>query len=282
MKLCFYFIEIKKITLGIVSILLCFIIILYLNTELMWFFKWNYYISSNFRSTISVEDFSEVFFPFGIGAGIEIVFEYLKQLKIRQALILEKTKAELNFLKGQLSPHFLFNTINTIFWLIVKDPKNAQDLLLTLSDMLRYQLYECEQDFVPLKKEVDYLNHLIKIQNFRKRENVKVDVIINFENDNYQIPPLLFLPLVENALKYVSQREDEENFIYVNLQQNGNSCVFKIRNSTDDSVIQLSDDKKYSGIGLSNIKKRLNLLYGDNFEFSTYQLNNIYHASVKI
>ncbi|ANQ48166.2 histidine kinase [Flammeovirga sp. MY04] len=278
---CIKLIDAKKFSIAIALLILGYIGLVYLYNIILWELKWNYYIPSYQRVTITVDDFIVVFFPFGVGAGIEIVFEHLKQLKNKQQLILEKTKAELNFLKGQISPHFLFNTINTIFWLIVKDPKEAQQLLMTLSDMLRYQLYECEQNFVPIQKEVDYLNHLFKIQESRKREDVVINKTIEIEDKNFMIPPLLFLPLIENAMKYVSQKKKEENFIHLYLQQKENSCVFEIRNSVDESTVSIKEDKKYSGIGLSNIQKRLQLLFGDAHEFKTLQLNNIYYANIK-
>ncbi|WP_044223697.1 sensor histidine kinase [Flammeovirga pacifica] len=278
---CIKLIEHKNYSLALLLVIGGYITLVFLYNQILWELKWNYYIPSYNRVVITADDFIIVFFPFGVGAGIEIVFEHLKQLRNKQQLILEKTKAELNFLKGQISPHFLFNTINSIFWLIVKDPQKAQELLMTLSDMLRYQLYECEQNFVPIQKEVDYLNHLFKIQQFRRREDVIIEKVIEIEDKNFQIPPLLFLPLIENSMKYVSQNKKEDNFIRLYLQQKDNSCVFEIRNSVDESSISLKEDKKYSGIGLSNIKKRLHLLYGDAQEFNTLQLNNVYYANIK-
>lgn len=257
------------------------IIIMYFNQLLLWEYEWSYFLEDFRKPTFTIYSFQEVLIPFGLGISIEVIFEYLKQYNEQQSLKLEKTKAELSFLKAQISPHFLFNTINTIFWLILKDPKDAQDLLLKLSDMLRYQLYECESDFVPVQKEIDYLTHLCKIQGYRKGKKVQINTNFECQNYNHPVPPLLFLPLVENALKFVSQSDNEENYITIFLTEKNNHINFEIVNSTDNSHVELKEDKKYSGIGLNNIKKRLSLIYNDDYVFSTSLINNVYYAKIE-
>ncbi|NME69832.1 sensor histidine kinase [Flammeovirga aprica] len=254
---------------------------MYAYSKISWVYRWSYFIEEYRGPFLNIYNLQAVLIPYFVGICIEIVFEYLKQYNEQQNLKLEKTKAELSFLKAQISPHFLFNTINTIFWLILKDPKGAQDLLLKLSEMLRYQLYECDHDFVPIQKEIDYLTHLCKVQGYRKGKKVKISTEFDCEDTVYPIPPLLFLPLVENAMKYVSQKDDQENYISIFLKQRSNLVSFEIVNSTDNSHIELEEDKKYSGIGLSNIKKRLTLIYGEKYKFSTSLINSVYYAKIE-
>lgn len=271
----------KSSILAFVLLFLGFNLILYAYQHITWEYRLSYFIEEYRGPFLNMIDIQAVLIPFFIGICIEIVFEYLKQYNEQQNLKLEKTKAELSFLKAQISPHFLFNTINTIFWLILKDPQGAQELLLKLSDMLRYQLYECDNDFVPIQKEIDYLTHLCKVQGYRKGKKVKISTEFDCEDTVFPIPPLLFLPLVENAMKYVSQKEDQENYISIFLKQRSNLVSFEIVNSTDNSHIELDEDKKYSGIGLSNIRKRLTLLYGNNYTFSTSLINQVYYAKIE-
>ncbi|WP_172826889.1 sensor histidine kinase [Flammeovirga sp. SJP92] len=254
---------------------------MYTYSQITWEYRISYFLEEYKGPFLNAANLQAVLIPYFIGICIEIVFEYLKQNNEQQSLKLEKTKAELSFLKAQISPHFLFNTINTIFWLILKDPQGAQELLLKLSEMLRYQLYECDHDFVPIQKEIDYLTHLCKVQGYRKGKKVKITTEFDTEDTAYPIPPLLFLPLVENAMKYVSQKDDQENYISIFLKQRSNLVSFEIVNSTDGSHIELEEDKKYSGIGLSNIKKRLTLIYGNNYKFSTSLINSVYYAKIE-
>ncbi|WP_052444260.1 sensor histidine kinase [Flammeovirga sp. OC4] len=271
----------KSSILAFIILFSGFLLILFLYSEVSWVYRWSYFLEDFRGPFYNIYNLQAALIPYFIGICIEIVFEYLKQYNEQQSLKLEKTKAELSFLKAQISPHFLFNTINTIFWLIIKDPKGAQELLLKLSDMLRYQLYECDHDFVPIQKEIDYLTHLCKVQGYRKGKKVKITTEFDCEDTVFQIPPLLFLPLVENAMKYVSQKDDKENYISIFLRQRSNLVSFEIVNSTDNSHIELEEDKKYSGIGLSNIKKRLSLIYGNNYKFSTSLINNVYYAKIE-
>ncbi|MBB6463478.1 sensor histidine kinase [Flammeovirga kamogawensis] len=272
----------KSLLLALLILVTGYIMVMVASYYILWEFKLSYYYE--FYSTFSFfrfSSFQELIFPFIAMLIIEVTFDYFRQYKEQQSLKIEKTKAELNFLKGQISPHFLFNTINTIFWLIVKKPKEAQALLLNLSDMLRYQLYDCENNFVPLQKEVDYLNDLISIEKHRKGSDVTVTTSFELENEQFQVPPLLFLPLVENAFKHVSKKADSYNFIKIELIQNANKVSFHVENSTDNSVVKTIEDKKYSGIGLKNIQKRMTLILKENYVFETTQIDNTYHAKIE-
>ncbi|AZQ60907.1 GHKL domain-containing protein [Flammeovirga pectinis] len=271
-----------SVFLAILVVVIGYIIVMLVSHYILWEYKLSYYYEV-FRvySFIRFSSFQDLIFPFSVMLVIEVAFEYFRQYKEQQNLRFEKTQAELSFLKGQISPHFLFNTINTIFWLIIKKPKEAQSLLLNLSDMLRYQLYDCENDVVPLKKEVDYLNDLMSIEKHRKNNDITINTLFEVENEQFELPPLLFLPLVENAFKHVSRDPRSENYITINLHQENNKISFLVENTTDNSVIKTKEDKKYSGIGLQNIEKRMALILKENYIFETSLTDNIFYAKIE-
>ncbi|MEM7552090.1 MAG: sensor histidine kinase [Bacteroidota bacterium] len=167
----------------------------------------------------------------------------------------EKKKTELLHLKSQINPHFFFNTLNNLYGLIEKDPKQAGKLVLKLSDMMRYSIYQGQQEVVSLEKEVDYLKDYIELQQMRyhKEIDVKFDVHIGI---GYTLTPLLFIILLENAFKHGVENLRSDAFIYLSLATSGDEIIFSIKNNFDSSI---SSEK--GGIGLKNLKRRLELAY---------------------
>lgn len=189
------------------------------------------------------------------------------QQKNRQ-LEKEKLETELKFLRSQFNPHFLFNTINSIFFLIHKDQDKASDSLAKFSDLLRYQLYECNENRIELKKEIDYLKNFIELEKLRQSEHLKIQCSIDEKNLHGVIAPFILMPFVENAFKHVSKIPDYPNFIHCELSQNENNLQFIVENSIQPEQFKSAEVKPYSGIGLENVKRRLDLLYPEK-----YQLN---------
>lgn len=201
------------------------------------------------------------FFAMGLG-----VMEKLKQNEKRQKeLEKEKLNSELAFLKNQVSPHFFFNTLNNIYSLIGIDQSTAQDSVLKLSKLMRYLLYESEHGETLLRHEIDFMNNYIDLMKLRL--SPKVDLQINFPKEfpDYSVPPLLFIPFIENAFKHgVSHRE--HSFIHMGMNVNEGVISFFTSNSIGRS--SQSGDLQHSGIGLENVKKRLNLLFPDAHELT--------------
>ncbi|MET0461789.1 MAG: histidine kinase, partial [Chitinophagaceae bacterium] len=179
-----------------------------------------------------------------------------------------KAEAELNFLKSQINPHFLFNSINTVYFLIDKQNQQARDSLHKFSEMLRYQLYELNGSRVPIEKELRYLKDYIHLQKLRKDELYDVSFTHSAALHSFSIEPLLLIPFIENAFKHVSAYSDKPNFIHIDIDYKDRCLLLKIENSTEAKV---SADP-HSGIGLKNVKRRLELLYPE-----THQLN-IHHT----
>ena len=172
----------------------------------------------------------------------------------------EKAEAELNFLKSQINPHFLFNSLNSVYFLIDKNNVEARGALHKFSDMLRYQLYEMNDDRVSVEKEIQYLEDYIDLQKLRKDDNYLIEFNCSPDVKGFSIEPLLLIPFVENAFKHISHHKDQVNFIKLYFTMAKGEFNFRIENSKE-AVEKITE--KHSGIGLANVKRRLALLYPD-------------------
>ncbi|MEL6652840.1 MAG: histidine kinase, partial [Bacteroidota bacterium] len=172
----------------------------------------------------------------------------------------EKLRTELQLLKAQLNPHFLFNAINSIYFLIRKDPDLAEESLAQFSEILRYQLYECNEDSIPVAKEIEYLESYLQLAKLRKGKRVEIHQEIDPSISNERIAPFLLLPLVENAIKHVSSDTTRENLIWLKLEKVPEGLKFELENTYSD-MPQAPGDLHSGGIGLPNVRRRLNLLY---------------------
>ncbi|WP_422080020.1 sensor histidine kinase [Ulvibacterium sp.] len=192
--------------------------------------------------------------------------DWLLSEKQKGQLEKDKLRSELDFLKAQINPHFLFNGINSIYHLIGEDNTLAKNTLLQFSGLLRYQLYDCSVNYISLEKELGYLKNYITIEKVRKGEDAIFTFTIPKIEENpdvrkYKIAPLLISPFLENAFKYLSHHSDKEkNHITLELaiQENG-FLNMKLSNTFDDTFKIKKDST--GGIGLENVKRRLNLLY---------------------
>lgn len=191
--------------------------------------------------------------------GVRIAIDWLQSQRKVEEIRKERIASELNFLKGQLNPHFFFNSINTLYGSIKQDNEEARAILLKLSDMLRYQLYECADDVVPLEKEAAYIQNFVDLQKLRTGKQLNVVLEIEEAILGRPVPPLLLAPLVENAFKYVSKSDVKENRITITLRSHGQGIELITENSVEakgEAPLQPG------GIGLSNLRKRLELMYG--------------------
>jgi sensor histidine kinase YesM len=172
----------------------------------------------------------------------------------------EKTENELRFLKSQMNPHFLFNAINSIYVLIKKDPDFAGLTLVKFADMLRYQLYECNADVIPIEKEISYLENYIQLEKLRKGALVNTSFNVSASTGKFSIAPLLLIPFVENAFKYVSSCPGKDNFVMVDLNYQDHIFELSVENSMDEDAM-MPKEKTWGGIGLENVRRRLQLIY---------------------
>lgn len=194
----------------------------------------------------------------GISVAIRITGRWFQSESLRKDLEKEHLQSELMNLKNQLNPHFFFNTLNTIYGLIVQDQTQAQDAVHRLSKLMRYLLYDSNEKYVPLSKEIDFIKHYIDLMKLRSAPDLKVcctfPVIVP---PDLMIAPLLFISLIENGFKHGISGEHASEII-IRMDINYDFVVFIIRNT---DFAKKDNDKSGSGIGLKNLKKRLNLLY---------------------
>lgn len=182
---------------------------------------------------------------------------FYEQWKWFRTLKAEKAKAELALLRSQVNPHFFFNTLNNLYSLVVHQSDKAPDVILKLSDMMRYTIYEGKKDRVPLKEEIEYLQRYIDLHKIRYQKEVDIKFEKPEETEATIAPLLLILPL-ENAFKHGVETMREGAFIHASVFEDDKKIVFRISNNFDEQT-----EETEKGIGLENLKKRLELLYPD-------------------
>jgi two-component system, LytTR family, sensor kinase len=203
-----------------------------------------------------------------LAMSIKLAKNWVRDRRRQQELEKEKLETELKFLKSQFNPHFLFNTINSIFVLIKKNPDMASDSLAKFSELLRYQLYECNEHRIPLDQELSHLDNFVQLATLRLdpgRVNLSYDVQREHLG-KAMIAPFVLMPFVENAFKHVSQGKDRRNWISMQLSLQGQRLTFQIANSAASA--QAKDAVSYGGIGLKNVKRRLDLIYPGRYDLT--------------
>lgn len=193
----------------------------------------------------------------------------------------EKTENELRFLKSQMNPHFLFNAINSIYVLIKKDPEFAGLTLVKFADMLRYQLYECNTDEIPIEKEIGYLDNYIELEKLRKGKEVQTRYSVGAAACNFSIAPLLLIPFVENAFKYVSNCPHKNNFVTVDLNYQDDIFELSVENTMDEDNV-IPKEKSWGGIGLENVRRRLELIYKGRHALDISTKDDVYSVLLTI
>ena len=193
----------------------------------------------------------------------------------------QEKEAELKLLKAQLNPHFLFNTLNNLYGLSVVKSDKLPNLMLKLSDLLRYSLYETKEIFVPLEKEITYLENYISLEKIRLENTTDIQFSKSGNLTSRQIAPMLFIVFVENAFKHLGVSDSKKNTVIVSLKEINNTLEFNCENTVDPSDNKTNTlEKGRSGIGLHNAKKRLALMYPEKHELTINQALNSY--SVKL
>lgn len=192
----------------------------------------------------------------------------------------EKERAELDFLNAQFNPHFLFNSINSIYAHIDKHNTTARSMLLVFSDMLRYQLYECNSNTISIEKETSYIKNYVALQAARKDERLIIDVAIADNVTGFEIAPLLFIAFIENAFKYVGSSDDVENKVGILLQREGDSFTFRCYNTKQAGFN--NNNIEHKGIGIANARRRLALLYAGKHELDIKDSPDSYEVNLKL
>lgn len=219
-----------------------------------------------------------LFFFFTASMVIRFMQRWNEEEKIKTDSERIKTKAELDFLKRQVNPHFLFNALNSIYSLSMSKSDKTTDAVLRMSSILRYMLYETDNKLVTLSNELDIVRNYIELQRLRITEKVTVSLNVVGGFENYKIEPLLIIPILENAFKYGVDNVNE-SFIDISIVILYNKLDFTVRNK----IVNISPiNTESSGIGLKNIRRRLDLLYPDDYLFETNEEDKIFTVRLQI
>ncbi len=216
-----------------------------------------------------------------MGTTFEMLLDWEQRGKVIEKAEKEKLSAELSFLKSQINPHFFFNTLNSIYALAATDSYNTQRAILLLSNMMRYVLYESNVERVGLSKEVQFIHDFIDLQKLRYSEinGKKIEFDYQGSITEFEIEPLLLVPFVENAFKH-SHSYSKKSEIKVLVAAEGNKdLVFKVSNSIGEFQEKMEHD---SGIGLENVKRRLDLLYPDQHELLLERCNGTFNVTLTL
>lgn len=188
-------------------------------------------------------------------------------------------KARLELLKAQLHPHFLFNTLNNLYGLTLEKSNDAPELVLRFSELIDYMLHKTKADKVSLEDEISYIKNFAEIEQFRHGNKLDFKLEVYGPSNNISLSPMLLLPFVENAFKHGINPILDKSYIYIKINSTNNELFFNIENSTYKDLGHL---RKSNGIGLKNIKKRLELLYHEKYDLEIIDNTNTFKVNLRL
>ncbi|MBR1718998.1 MAG: histidine kinase [Phocaeicola sp.] len=213
----------------------------------------------------------------GTNLGMKVFFRGKRDEEVVAKLEEQNLKYQLKYLKYQVNPHFFMNTLNNIHALVDINPEQAKSTIVELSKLMRYVLYEADKKFISLQREIDFIDHYIALMRIRYTEMVRITTNMPQEAGNVEIPPLIFIMFVENAFKHgVSYQKD--SFIDISIQLENERILFRCKNSKHSSDLVEGE----GGLGLVNAKKRLDLIYGDDYSLQIYNEPLTYEVSLDL
>ncbi len=185
---------------------------------------------------------------------------WLVQKNETRELKSQQLQSELKFLKAQINPHFFFNTLNNLYALTLKKSDLAPEIVLRLSEMMRYMLYESNEKRVPLEKEITYVRNYLELEKLRQGKNFDLEFNLSGEVDHQQIAPLIFIPFLENSFKHGLDNQIKSGFVHIDMHVTKTEVQLAIKNSKPPNIIDYKA-RKAGGIGLKNVKRRLEIIY---------------------
>lgn len=217
-----------------------------------------------------------------LGVLIKLVRTNIKNQLAAANATAEQSQDELRFLQHQLSPHFLFNTLNNMYGLSLTQHEKIPGLLLKLADLLRYSVYDSKELFVPIQNELAYIKDYIDFEKIRIGDKLELDVSLEDIDPAVKIAPLLLIVFIENAFKHSKNTTGDNIYIKISLKTWGSSILFTVKNSCSEANQEESILKKDSGFGLATVMKRLELLYKGNYELEAEEKNGYYTVMLQL
>ncbi|MBO2544663.1 histidine kinase [Salegentibacter sp. BDJ18] len=233
----------------------------------------------NYALTMMLGEFYVISFV----TAIKITLDWLSASKRAARLEKEQLQTELRFLRSQISPHFFFNTLNNIYSLSLEQSKKASETVLKLSELMRYLLYETKDNKQPLDKEILCIQNYLDLERIRYGEQVKINMEVTGDIEGKKIPPMLFIPFIENAFKHGASKNIGDVCISIKLQVKQEDIYFKVSNTLPDKRINNKLEKESGGIGIENVKKRLALGYAEkDYNLEIYSKDENFIVALKL
>lgn len=234
------------------------------------------------KSVLDLLEFFRMAIVTLIPLSIMTMRRYMRMNSAHANLIKLNTDLELNFLKSQINPHFLFNTLNNIYSLSLQKSDRSPEMILKLSDLMRYMLYECNVATVSLKREIQFLEDYIALEKIRHGEKAEITFTVEGDTENKNIPPLLLIPFVENAFKHGINAQFGNAWVHIKLKLDTNATAFLF--SIENNKPTLPEPKKQmtGGIGIENAKKRLHMIYPKTHQLRIEETNNTFIVELSI
>ena len=212
-----------------------------------------------------------------LASAIKLTVDWIAEKRRNDQLQKQQLQTELNFLKSQIQPHFFFNTLNNLYALAIEKSNNTPEVILKLSEIMQYVLYEVKEPKISLLKEINYIHSYIDLEKLRYGDSIESQLTIKGNVDGVNVPPLLFLPFIENCFKH-GAKNNNTIVIKISFDKKDKELVFTVENNFNSS----NDIESKHGIGIENVKRRLQLLFNDNFILKTRILDNKYLVRLKI
>ncbi len=221
---------------------------------------------------------SSFLFVFGISIFVKLIQNHVDSVERNREIIRQRDEAEFRMLKAQVNPHFLFNTLNNLYTLAYTGSEKTPGAIMSLSEIMRYLIYEAGAQLVPLEKEIRFLTNYVELEKLRIEDTSKVTFRIDQPSENSMIAPLVFIAFVENAFKHSNIDTDPEGFVQIFLSFGESEIYFTCENSMPTSTIP----KKEGGTGLANARARLDLMYPGKAALRINSTNLVYSVTLKI
>lgn len=200
----------------------------------------------------------------GFSLSIELIFELFRQIMSKHEIEAEKNKAELALYKAQINPHFLFNTLNTLYGLVLTQSDKTESAFVKFSNILKYMYSQTTSDTIPVSSEIDYIRQYVELQSLRLNKHTRVTIETRTDDEQVQIPPMMLITFVENAFKYGTSSEVDCS-ILIRIIVEDNKLLFE----TENTIMGEKQEDDTQAIGIENCRKRLRLFYPERFELTT-------------
>jgi len=274
----------RGVLIYIILLVISLLVMLWFHEEL---FKWFFPEMANgggqrgngFRRGTSLRIIFQLLFIVAIGISYRFLSDNMTDQEVKKEEENERLKSELSFLRSQISPHFMFNVLNSIVSLSRRKPEMVEPVVIKLSELMRYMIYETSDSKVSIDKEFSYLESYIELQRLRFGNDIKIDFKHNLSTSPSSIEPMLLIPFVENAFKHGVGMVQNPS-IDIELNDDKKSLFFSVRNQVSKQNSEIKDES--SGIGLANVRRRLELLYPDQHELKIDEKEDSYLVELTI